>query len=43
MWTDVPEEVEGMPCHVQVVGRPMMDEELVEIMGVVEKVLGEDK
>ena len=28
-----------MPAHVQVVGKPMMDEELLEIMGVVEGVL----
>jgi amidase len=28
-----------MPTHVQIVGKPMMDEELVEIMKVVEGVL----
>ncbi|OAL01996.1 acetamidase [Phaeosphaeriaceae sp. SRC1lsM3a] len=33
-----PELSEGMPTHVQVVGKPMMDEELLEIMKVVESV-----
>jgi len=28
-----------MPCHVQIVGKPMMDEELLGIMGVVKGVL----
>lgn len=28
-----------MPAHVQVVGKPLMDEELLEIMKVVERVL----
>jgi amidase len=27
-----------MPTHVQIVGKPMMDEELLEVMKVVEKV-----
>lgn len=36
---DEPDVVEGMPAHVQVMGRPMMDEELLQIMGVVEGVL----
>ncbi|EMD59855.1 hypothetical protein GGP41_009009 [Bipolaris sorokiniana] len=34
-----PEECEGLPTHVQIVGKSMMDEELVEIMKVVEKLL----
>jgi amidase len=37
--TDEPEECEGLPTHVQIVGKSMMDEELVEIMKVVEEVL----
>jgi amidase len=28
-----------MPAHVQIVGKPLMDEELLEIMKVVEDVL----
>jgi amidase len=28
-----------MPTHVQVMGKPMMDEELIEVMKVVEGVL----
>lgn len=28
-----------MPAHVQIVGKPLMDEELLEIMKVVERVL----
>jgi amidase len=28
-----------MPTHVQVMGKPMMDEELIEVMKVVESVL----
>ncbi|KAF1363823.1 amidase [Lizonia empirigonia] len=36
-----PEEVEGMPAHLQIVGKPFMDEELLEIMKVVETVLKE--
>ncbi|KAH8716848.1 amidase signature domain-containing protein [Phaeosphaeriaceae sp. PMI808] len=30
---------EGAPTHVQVVGKPMMDEELLDIMGIVEGVM----
>jgi amidase len=30
---------EGLPTHVQVMGKPMMDEELIEIMKVVEGVV----
>jgi amidase len=33
------EACEGMPAHVQVVGKPMMDEELLGIMGIVEEIL----
>ena len=36
---DDPEVCEGMPTHVQIVGKPMMDEELVEVMKVVESVV----
>jgi Asp-tRNA(Asn)/Glu-tRNA(Gln) amidotransferase A subunit family amidase len=36
---DDADECEGLPTHVQVVGKSMMDEELVEIMKVVEGVL----
>ena len=42
-WTnreiDDAEADEGLPAHVQVVGRPMMDEELLGVMGVVEDVV----
>lgn len=40
---DKPEVVEGAPTHVQVTGKPMMDEELLEIMLVVEGALKGDK
>ncbi|KAF9701093.1 hypothetical protein EKO04_000110 [Ascochyta lentis] len=36
-----PEEAEGMPAHIQIVGQPLMDEELLEIMRIVEAVLKE--
>ncbi|KAL6705373.1 hypothetical protein ACN47E_007022 [Coniothyrium glycines] len=36
-----PDVGEGMPAHVQVIGKPLMDEELLEIMKVVESVLKE--
>lgn len=39
METDEPEECEGLPTHVQIVGKSMMDEELVETMKVVENLL----
>lgn len=39
METDDAEESEGLPTHVQIVGKSMMDEELVEIMKVVEGIL----
>ncbi|KAF2826256.1 amidase [Ophiobolus disseminans] len=35
-----PDISEGMPTHVQVMGRPMMDEELLQIMGEVQRVVG---
>ncbi|KAF2031623.1 amidase [Setomelanomma holmii] len=35
-----PDEVEGLPCHVQILGKPMEDEELLQIMKVVEETLG---
>ena len=38
---DDADECEGLPTHVQVMGKSMMDEELVEIMKVVEGVLKE--
>ncbi|KAH7392809.1 amidase signature domain-containing protein [Pyrenochaeta sp. MPI-SDFR-AT-0127] len=34
-----PESTEGVPGHVQITGKPMMDEELIEIMKVVEGIL----
>jgi Asp-tRNA(Asn)/Glu-tRNA(Gln) amidotransferase A subunit family amidase len=37
-----PETAEGMPAHVQVMGKPLMDEELLEIMKVVESVIKSD-
>ncbi|PVH99403.1 amidase [Periconia macrospinosa] len=33
---------EGMPAHVQVMGKPMQDEELMEILKVVEEILGKN-
>ncbi|CBX96831.1 predicted protein [Plenodomus lingam JN3] len=36
-----PDAVEGMPAHVQIVGRPTMDEELLEVMKMIEKMLKE--
>ncbi|OJJ55429.1 hypothetical protein ASPSYDRAFT_158656 [Aspergillus sydowii CBS 593.65] len=36
-----PEEVEGAPCHVQLVGRRLKDEVFLQHARVVEKVLGE--
>ncbi|KAF1943338.1 amidase [Clathrospora elynae] len=38
-----PEACEGVPAHVQIVGKPMMDEELVEVMKVVERILKESE
>lgn len=40
-YTDDPGAVEGTPAHVQIFGKPMMDEELIEIMKVVEAILKE--
>lgn len=37
---DNPKAVEGAPGAVQVMGRPMRDEELIEILKIVEDVLG---
>ncbi|GKZ31885.1 hypothetical protein AbraIFM66950_000821 [Aspergillus brasiliensis] len=34
-----PQEVEGAPCHIQLVGRPMKDELLVQHASIVEKIL----
>ncbi|KAL1602515.1 hypothetical protein SLS60_005931 [Paraconiothyrium brasiliense] len=36
-----PKILEGLPAHVQVMGKPMKDEELMEILKVVEKTLAE--
>ncbi|KAI8943485.1 hypothetical protein NX059_001488 [Plenodomus lindquistii] len=36
-----PDVVEGAPAHVQIVGKPMMDEELLAVMKVVERILKE--
>ncbi|OCK75449.1 amidase [Lepidopterella palustris CBS 459.81] len=35
----VADAVEGMPCAIQLMGKPMKDEELLQIMEVVQKVL----
>jgi amidase len=43
MMIDEPEACEGLPTHVQIMGRPMMDEELLGVMGVVEAVLKDTK
>ncbi|KAJ4369968.1 hypothetical protein N0V83_005732 [Neocucurbitaria cava] len=37
-----PDTFEGAPAHVQIMGKPMMDEELIEIMKVVEGVFKEN-
>jgi hypothetical protein len=42
-YVDDPETCEGLPAHVQIVGKPMMDEELIEIMKVVEQILKQNK
>lgn len=39
--TDEPKILEGLPAHVQIMGKTMKDEELVEILKVVEKTLAE--
>jgi amidase len=36
---DEPNVCEGMPTQIQIMGKPMMDEELIEIMKVVESVV----
>jgi amidase len=38
---DKAETYEGMPAHVQIMGKPMQDEELVEVLKVVEEILAE--
>lgn len=38
---DNPEEIEGAPCHLQLVGRRLKDEVLLQHAKVVEKVLTE--
>jgi amidase len=40
---DEPDVCVGMPTHVQIMGKPMMDEELIEIMKVVESVVKDAK
>jgi Asp-tRNA(Asn)/Glu-tRNA(Gln) amidotransferase A subunit family amidase len=37
--TDDADAIEGAPSGIQVVGRPMRDEELVQIMGVITEIL----
>jgi len=39
---DKAESFEGMPTHVQVMGKPMQEEELIEILKAVESTLAED-
>ncbi|KAG9200632.1 hypothetical protein G6514_006810 [Epicoccum nigrum] len=34
-----PEAAEGLPAHIQIMGKPLMDEELLEVMKVVEAVV----
>jgi Asp-tRNA(Asn)/Glu-tRNA(Gln) amidotransferase A subunit family amidase len=36
---DKPEEVEGAPGHIQIMGKAMRDEELMEVMKAVEDLL----
>jgi hypothetical protein len=36
---DEPKALEGLPAHVQIMGKPMKDEELMEISRYVEKAL----
>jgi Asp-tRNA(Asn)/Glu-tRNA(Gln) amidotransferase A subunit family amidase len=36
---DEPKALEGLPAHVQIMGKPMKDEELMEISRYVEKSL----
>ena len=42
VFEDDPDTFEGAPAHVQITGKPMMDEELIEIMKVVEGILKEN-
>ena len=37
--TDLPKEVESAPCHVQLIGRRLKDELLMEQVKVVDSVL----
>lgn len=39
-WTDDPDAIEGAPSGLQVVGRPMKDEELIHVIDIVAKALG---
>ena len=36
---DLPDEVEGAPCHVQLIGRRLKDEKLIQDAEVVENIL----
>ena len=36
---DNPDDIEGAPSGIQIIGRPMRDEELVHTMDIVEKAL----
>ena len=38
---DDPDVFEGAPAHVQITGKPMMDEELIQVMEIVEEILRE--
>lgn len=40
MSIDLPDAVEGAPTGIQVVGRPLKDEECLKMMEVVARVLG---
>jgi len=35
-YLDTPEMVEGAPCGFQILGRPMRDEELLQVAGIVQ-------
>lgn len=36
---DLPDAVEGAPSGIQIIGRPMKDEELLKIMAIVDGIL----
>jgi hypothetical protein len=40
--TDNPATFAGMPAHIQIMGKPMQDEELMEILKVVDGMLAKE-